>query len=1358
VNLIAVTVIALTLMAIPTMADGNADTRSTVEFGPDLAVNAGDITLSKPVLLSGVAFNVSVKVYNLGDEDASSVSVDLLVDTESVDRIIFSTVVVDTWVEASFDLALYQGDHDIGILVDADDAIDEKREDNNDATLTVHVRGLPDASVDDGDVDVSNSHPEEGDVLTISALVRNLGESAATLVVVQFWDGIPGSGYLIANKTTSIPSAGQQLVTTQWDTSGLGGTHEINVVLFRVLPGEDILTNNAASTTVLVFTHWDLVIDSTTGDVTIDVERIQDGFVTVRDGATLTISESTFEFRQDYPNQFALFVEGGGNLVLDDAIVQSDQALLVILDDGTSLHVSSGSELRATVSSMGDVDITIIDSILEGGLSGNATMISLMGADVSGPVELGSGNLHVEGTSITSGGPLVLAGTQGVFVDCSLTGASMTSLSLFMGATAELRNVTCGGIEADDTSSAFVFRRVSVLVVDESSLVVPGSTIEIRHFINMTVIATATGGEDGRAVLEVLSDVIEGGESHFIGNYIIDATFSGETGSEPLLLTPFPAMDSSSNQPGAIVVLPPVEPRDVMPSSPGDRTIEVGDELSLIADFVQDGSIVIKGTLSVSSSTLTILQDRDHQFYVVVEGNGRLVLNGAMLTSNFPVNVYLYDNASLDMSLGSVLSINTLVVEEGATVSTNGASIEGRMLLRGGQIDLLGGTDVVADQVIIQAPLVTIAGGTMYVDDLYIDSPATAIQDLDLEADDVVIVASFANISASSMVMETLRVEGTILTITGTTMYAQEPLNLSVATFYMDTSSVNVPLGMVRSDSKVYLYDAEVPRPFSQGDATVLVYWYLTLTVQDVLGNPVAGATVDISYTNNETAVTSGVTNDDGEVRFPLLGSIVGPDGELFVGNYRIVTHNPKDVDDTVVRYVNLDRAKAMIASFPIPMVPPTMIGVDIEVANSTVIGGTDFNLTGSALAIFPTVRSALTQGDVTVQLWNNETTWSNTTNVGSDGTFRFEIPAPLIDGVYYVKAVVTPTGEYGGVADGVSSTLTIEVVPPTPSALFIILDRNRIDDFPAGTTLVIKGTVKINTAEGPPAPNVRVFILDPITKNSFQTPTDGLGVFEYSMQGPSFFGQYDYIVSAKDDELDVESLSDAKLVVIAIKVKDDKPEDDTNFLLIAIIAIVAGAAVVAGTLGYWAFSSKGRMVECGECGTLVPETANVCPKCGIEFEVEVAKCSVCESWIKSDATACPYCNTPFSDLEDISGGEEGGGGEAVVDEDIEVEVTDEEAVLDEPVLDNGEIEVPPEAIKKVPEGLKKEVRPRPIVTKKVAKEVMDSENGGGDGVAEAPIPRPRVKKVAPTTLSKDDEGLDDDNHLYVDGEDQEES
>jgi hypothetical protein len=32
------------------------------------------------------------------------------------------------------------------------------------------------------------------------------------------------------------------------------------------------------------------------------------------------------------------------------------------------------------------------------------------------------------------------------------------------------------------------------------------------------------------------------------------------------------------------------------------------------------------------------------------------------------------------------------------------------------------------------------------------------------------------------------------------------------------------------------------------------------------------------------------------------------------------------------------------------------------------------------------------------------------------------------------------------------------------------------------------------------------------------------------------------------------------------------------------------------------------------------------------------------------------------------------------------------------------------------------------------------------------------VKKVAPTTLSKDDEGLDDDNHIYVDGEDQEES
>jgi len=55
-----------------------------------------------------------------------------------------------------------------------------------------------------------------------------------------------------------------------------------------------------------------------------------------------------------------------------------------------------------------------------------------------------------------------------------------------------------------------------------------------------------------------------------------------------------------------------------------------------------------------------------------------------------------------------------------------------------------------------------------------------------------------------------------------------------------------------------------------------------------------------------------------------------------------------------------------------------------------------------------------------------------------------------------------------------------------------------------------------------------------------------------------------------------------------------------------------------------------GRMVECGECGALIPESAKKCPKCGTVFETGTAKCSQCGAWIPAAATECPECGAKF--------------------------------------------------------------------------------------------------------------------------------
>ena len=74
---------------------------------------------------------------------------------------------------------------------------------------------------------------------------------------------------------------------------------------------------------------------------------------------------------------------------------------------------------------------------------------------------------------------------------------------------------------------------------------------------------------------------------------------------------------------------------------------------------------------------------------------------------------------------------------------------------------------------------------------------------------------------------------------------------------------------------------------------------------------------------------------------------------------------------------------------------------------------------------------------------------------------------------------------------------------------------------------------------------------------------------------------------------------------------------------------LVIVAAIVGGVVGFLLFSRRqaaGKLVECGECGNLVPEASKVCPKCGAEFESDVVRCSRCSSTIPASSQSCPEC------------------------------------------------------------------------------------------------------------------------------------
>lgn len=74
------------------------------------------------------------------------------------------------------------------------------------------------------------------------------------------------------------------------------------------------------------------------------------------------------------------------------------------------------------------------------------------------------------------------------------------------------------------------------------------------------------------------------------------------------------------------------------------------------------------------------------------------------------------------------------------------------------------------------------------------------------------------------------------------------------------------------------------------------------------------------------------------------------------------------------------------------------------------------------------------------------------------------------------------------------------------------------------------------------------------------------------------------------------------------------------------IVIAVAIVGAVVGLLWFLRRRSKGKLVECGECGELIPESATTCPKCGAEFETDLVRCSRCSSTIPANSAQCPEC------------------------------------------------------------------------------------------------------------------------------------
>jgi RNA polymerase subunit RPABC4/transcription elongation factor Spt4 len=255
--------------------------------------------------------------------------------------------------------------------------------------------------------------------------------------------------------------------------------------------------------------------------------------------------------------------------------------------------------------------------------------------------------------------------------------------------------------------------------------------------------------------------------------------------------------------------------------------------------------------------------------------------------------------------------------------------------------------------------------------------------------------------------------------------------------------------------------------------------------------------------------------------------------------------------------------------------------------------------------------------GNVTTDIAANATVTANLTwvvNTPSFGWFNLTMRAGLL-------------GDTGaGEGNYANNEIIMQFLVNVPNPI-IVIDLGGVYDYKAGTDIVVSGTVT-NEISGELLGDISAWISlvsasgNVIGANS-TTMTTASGSFQSSKYIPlGEEGDYKIRVTVQIGDQTFSKTQD-------ITVSRGFVETPTDWWIYAIIIAIVAAIIIFFSLYLYKYG-LGRMVECGECGSLIPEASKRCPKCGVQFEAGTAKCSECAAWIPANSTECPECGAKF--------------------------------------------------------------------------------------------------------------------------------
>jgi hypothetical protein len=312
-----------------------------------------------------------------------------------------------------------------------------------------------------------------------------------------------------------------------------------------------------------------------------------------------------------------------------------------------------------------------------------------------------------------------------------------------------------------------------------------------------------------------------------------------------------------------------------------DLVFDLGDKETVTSLYKVNFFIQIEDNAVLTiekDGNMSILQEFDDQYDIVLMGRGSLVIDGGILASNRNCTIFMYDQSSLvvkgagSTNLRIVSTGTSTVVLEDCNVTSVGVEMSGGSLsvrdsmLKVGRLTLSGttlgmsGSDVeLREQLVINARTTTIRDTRIVVRRVFLDFAEAVLAYPVLDFYDP----------------DTYRADGLPPALVATSGAVVDLINVSVDSTVYTTG-----------DRLEYWTEDRVA---ATGTLSVInIYRYLTVRVVEWSGKIVPGAHVQVLDYFGDEVKAEGYVNDEGIVRLEVLTDYVKETLSPFVGNLRV--------------------------------------------------------------------------------------------------------------------------------------------------------------------------------------------------------------------------------------------------------------------------------------------------------------------------------------------------------------------------------------------------------------------------------------------------------------------------------------